>query len=318
MKRRDFLKTSVIAGAAVSFPHLWIKNLQAGENRFKITVLQTNDTHSRIDPFPMDGGRYQGLGGIARRATLVKQVRKENPYTLLLDAGDVLQGTPYFNLFKGKVEYETMTKCGYQVSTLGNHEFDNGVSMLADALNYAKFDIVNCNYDFGETPLSRGVKTFVTTQIGPIKVGITGVGVHFTDLVAASNHKGVAYHKPFKPLQSVINYLRKDLGCTFIIVLSHLGYKPYQGNPGDTDLAYKVNGIDWIVGGHSHTFMDQPDVVKSKKGYTTRILQVGWAGILVGKTDFVFEGEKLISVNTRMMPVNETVGEHREIRAMLG
>lgn len=309
MKRRDFIRTSLLAGAALQFPHIWIKNGRAGENRFKITLLQTNDTHSRIDPFPMDGGRNQGLGGIARRATLVKRIRRENPHTLLLDAGDVCQGTPYFNLYKGKVEYQTMSKCGYHVSALGNHEFDNGVDSLFTALQNADFDIVNCNFDFDDTPLKQRVKTFVVRQIGAIKVGISGVCVDFTDLVASSSHRGVAYKEPFKPLQSVVNYLRKDLGCSLIIVLSHLGYKPYFGKPGDTDLAYLVNGIDWIVGGHSHTFMKEPDVIKSKRGHTTRILQVGFAGILLGKSDFIFEGKNLLTVNTEVLPVDSTIPE---------
>ncbi len=305
MKRRDFLKTALMAGVALQFPHIWVKNSRAENARFKLTILQTNDTHSRIDPFPMDVGRFQGLGGIARRKTLVEKIRRENPYTLLLDAGDVLQGTPYFNMFKGKVEYMTMSQCGYDASTLGNHEFDNGVDSLASVLrDYCKFPILNCNFDFGDTPLAPLVQTYLIRRVGPIKVGITGVGVSFTDLVAPANHKGVVYHSPFKPLQAVVNYLRKDEQCNLIVVLSHLGYKPFQGKPGDTDLAYQVNGIDWIVGGHSHTFMDQPDLVISKRGYKTRILQVGFGGIILGNTDFIFEGKKLVAVNSRNITVD--------------
>lgn len=305
MKRREFIKNSLLAGAALQFPHIWIKNANAENGRFRLTILQTNDTHSRIDPFPMDGGRYQGLGGIARRATLVKRVRQQNPNILLLDAGDAFQGTPYFNMFKGKIEYLTMSRCQYQVSTLGNHEFDNGVDMLVKAMDYADFDFVNCNFDFDESPLKKRVKTFVIRQVGPIRVGITGVGVDFTDLVTPSNHKGVTYRSPFKPVQSVVDYLRNDQNCSLIVVLSHLGYKPWGGKPGDTELAYRVNGIDWIVGGHSHTFMKEPDVIKSKRGYTTRILQVGFAGILLGKSDFIFEGKNLMAVNTEMLPVDD-------------
>ncbi len=317
MKRRDFLKTALISGMALQFPHFWVKRSEAEINRFRVTILQTNDTHSRIDPFPMDGGKYQGLGGIARRATLVERVRDQNPYTLLLDAGDAFQGTPYFNLFKGRVEYETMSRCGYQVGTLGNHEFDNGVEALVKAMDYARFDFVNCNFQFDDTPLRKRVKTFVVRQVGPIKVGITGVGVDFTDLVAPQNHRGVNYLEPFKPVQSVVDYLRNDLECSLVVVLSHLGYQPWGGNPGDTDLAYQVSGIDWIVGGHSHTFMDEPDVIKSKRGYTTRILQVGFGGIYLGKTDFIFEGKKLVEVQSQNYPVDGLYAEKREIVANL-
>ncbi len=305
MKRRDFIRNMLVAGAAVQFPHIWIKKADAQTRRFRITLMQTNDTHSRIDPFPMDGSRNQGLGGIARRATLAERIRRQNPYSLLLDGGDSLQGTPYFNLFKGEVEFRAMTRCGYDASTLGNHEFDNGSRALAEALNYAGFDFVNCNYEFTGTPLKEKVKRFITRDLGPVRVGITGVGIDFMDLVMGTNHQGVEYREPFKPAQAVVDYLRKDLGCSLVVVLSHLGYKPHGQKPGDTDLAYEVNGIDWIVGGHSHTFMDEPDVIVSKGKHTTRILQVGWGGILLGKTDFSFEGDTLAAVDSRVLAVDE-------------
>jgi 5'-nucleotidase len=309
MKRRDFIKTGLIAGTAIQFPSIWIKNANAAQNRTRITLLQTNDTHSRIDPFPMDGGRNQGKGGIARRAALVKKIRQSNPNTLLVDAGDVFQGTPYFNLYKGKVEYQTMSKCGYDFGTLGNHEFDNGVDSLLDAMQYANFEFVNCNYDFGDTALKSRVKTFSTRQIGRVKVGITGVGIEFTDLVAEPNHVGVSYHEPEKPLQTMVDYMRKQLGCSLVVVLSHLGYQGHGVQPGDIDLAGAVNGIDWIVGGHTHTFMHEPELVTSKNGYTTRVLQVGWAGLILGKSDLIFEGEKLVAVNTENVTIDSDISE---------
>ncbi len=307
MKRRDFLRNVLVAGTAIQFPHLWIKNSRANNTLFKLTILQTNDTHSRIDPFPIDGGRYQGLGGISRRKTLVNRIRRENPNTLLLDAGDVLQGTPYFNLFKGTIEYKSMTACGYNASTLGNHEFDNGVDSLAEALANAGFEIVNCNYNFGDTPLRPLINRFTIKEVGPIRVGITGVGISFADLVALKNHAGISYNPPYKVLQSVVNYLRKDLGCSMIVVLSHLGYKYGEPRPSDVEIAQKVNGIDWIVGGHTHTFMDAPETVISGKGYKTSILQVGWGGILVGKTDFFFENSRLMSFRTEQIMLDENL-----------
>ncbi|MBN2367364.1 MAG: metallophosphoesterase [Calditrichaeota bacterium] len=306
MNRRDFIRNALIAGTALQFPHIWIKNSRADQKLFKLCILQTNDTHSRIDPFPMDGGRNQGLGGIARRASLVNRIRNQNPNTLLLDAGDVLQGTPYFNLFKGKLEYQTMTACGYDVSTLGNHEFDNGVDSLANALQYARFDIVNCNYEFGNTALRPIVKRFVTRQVGPFRVGITGVGISFEDLVSPKNHKGVTYEKPYHILQSVVNYLRKDLSCQLVIVLSHLGYRYDEDRPSDVEMAGEVNGIDWIIGGHTHTFMDAPDTIISKGGHQTGILQVGWAGILLGKTDFLFDNKKLVAFKSESTLIDDT------------
>jgi 5'-nucleotidase len=261
----------------------------------------------------MDGGRNEGLGGIARRATLVNRIRSQNPNTLLVDAGDVLQGTPYFNMFKGKVEYETMTQCGYDFSTLGNHEFDNGADSLAEVLQYAKFDIVNCNYDFGDSTLALAIKTYEIRQMGPIKIGITGVGIDFADLVAPKNHQGISYNHPYRRLQSVVTYLRRDLGCSLVVVLSHLGLRYDDPRPSDEEMAVKVNGIDWIVGGHTHTFMKEPLEILSKNRHTTRILQVGWAGILLGKTDFFFEGQKLVAVQTEPMLIDSKLVGHSNV-----
>ena len=304
MKRRDFLKNTLLVAAALQFPHIWIKSARADTDLFKLTILQTNDTHSRIDPFPMDGGRNQGLGGIARRATLINRIRQQNSNTLLVDAGDVLQGTPYFNMYKGKIEYETMTQCQYDVSTLGNHEFDNGADSLAEVLQYAEFDIVNCNFDFGDSPLASRTKTYTTHQVGPVKVGITGVGIDFADLVAPPNHENISYKHPYRPLQSVVTYLRKDLHCSLVVVLSHLGFKYKDSRPSDIEMAQQVHGIDWIVGGHTHTFMKEPLVGSSQRHHATRILQVGWAGIFLGKTDFFFDDQKLVAVKSDPIQVN--------------
>jgi 5'-nucleotidase len=310
MKRRDFVRQGLIAGSACLFPHLWIKQVKAQKRVDRITILQTNDTHSRIDPFPLDGGKNQGLGGMSRRAALVERIRQQNPNVLLLDGGDVLQGTPYYNLYKGRVEYETMTACGYDASTLGNHEFDSGVDSLANALSYAKFDILNCNYDFGKSMLRPFIKTFATRQIGAIKVGITGVGIDFADLVAEQNHLGINYHHPYKSLQSVVSYLRKDQQCQLVVVLSHLGYKYKEQQPSDVEMASEVHGIDWIVGGHTHTFLNQPEVVVSGHGHVCRILQVGWGGVILGKSDLYFEDQQLTEVRTDCIRLDSITAEN--------
>jgi 5'-nucleotidase len=304
MKRRDFVKQGLLAGSACFFSDLWIRKARAQKRVDRITILQTNDTHSRIDPFPLDGGKNQGLGGMSRRAALVDRIRQQNPNVLLLDGGDVLQGTPYYNLYKGRLEYESMTACGYDASTLGNHEFDSGVDSLANALSYAKFDILNCNYDFGKSVLRPFIKTFTIRQLGGIKVGITAVGIDFADLVAESNHQGINYHHPYKSLQPVVSYLRKDQKCNLVIVLSHLGYQYKEERPADVEMARQVDGIDWIVGGHTHTFMKEPEIVVSKRGHTARILQVGWGGVILGKSDLYFEDQQLTEVHSDCIRVD--------------
>src|ERR1700682_3620840 len=158
--RRDFLRTAAFAGLSLPLarstslfrwrdPSMSIAAplLEPLAGETLITILHTNDTHSQIDPILDNDKTYAGKGGVARRATLVKRVRKENPNTLLIDAGDVCQGTPYFNFYKGEVEYKAMSLIGYDVVTLGNHDFDNGVSALVAALKFASFDIVSTNYD---------------------------------------------------------------------------------------------------------------------------------------------------------------------------
>src|SRR5919106_5584137 len=167
INRRTFLSTSAAFTATLAaFPRDLLK---ANAADTVITILHTNDTHSQIDPLP-DNDRNAGKGGVARRATLVKRIRKENPNTLLVDAGDVVQGTPYFNFFKGEVEYKAMSLIGYDVVTLGNHDFDNGVDALAAAMKFANFDFVSCNYDVRGTPLQSRVKPYVVRVLGGIRV----------------------------------------------------------------------------------------------------------------------------------------------------
>ena len=191
INRRTFLTTSAVFGATlVAFPR---EILSAADT--VITILHTNDTHSQIDPLPANDANA-GKGGVARRATLVKRVRKENPNTLLVDAGDVLQGTPYFNFYKGEVEYKAMSAIGYDVGTLGNHEFDNGVEALAAALKFANFDIVSANYDVKGTVLEQRVKRYVVKTVGGIRVGLFGLGVSPAALITPDNFKGVTYIDP--------------------------------------------------------------------------------------------------------------------------
>jgi 5'-nucleotidase len=252
-----------------------------------LTILHTNDTHSRIDPFPMDGGPHQGLGGVARRAALIQQVRSEAANVLLLDSGDFFQGTPYFNFFGGEIEFKTMSAMAYDVATLGNHDFDNGVSGLVEMIPHATFEFVSANYDASGTPLETHVRPWVIRELDGVKVGIFGLGIAFEGLVLASLHAGVRYSDPYEAARRAVSELRKE-GCSFVICLSHLGYR-YRGEiPSDTELAQRVGGIDLILGGHTHTFMDEPDVYVHAGGGRTVVNQVGWGGIRLGRIDVVF------------------------------
>lgn len=273
-----------------------------------ITILHTNDTHSQIDPIAANDRLYPGKGGVARRASLVKRVRKENPNTLLIDAGDVFQGTPYFNFYKGEVEYKAMSEIGYDVGTLGNHEFDNGVDALAAALKFARFDVVSSNYDLKGTPLEKLVKPFVVRKLGGTRIGLFGLGISPAGLITPANFKGVTYRDPVDAAREMVQTLRNKERCSLVIAMTHLGYYT-QGRPGelgDSQVASQVDGIDFIAGGHTHTFMKEPVRVKQPCGAETLIFQVGRSGIYVGRIDFTLRKGKVAATTARLLDTRDS------------
>ena len=297
INRRTFLTTSAIFGATLAaFPR---DLLTANLAETVITILHTNDTHSQIDPLPAND-KNAGKGGVARRATLVKRIRKENPNTLLIDAGDVLQGTPYFNYYKGEVEYKAMSAIGYDAGTLGNHEFDNGVDALAAALKFANFDIVSANYDVTGTALEQRVKRYVVKLVGGIRVGLFGLGISPVALITPANFKGVTYLDPVTAAREVVKKLREEERCSLVVCMSHLGYFK-DGQQGDSLVAAQVDGIDFIASGHTHTFMEEPVTQTQPCGAKTLIFQVGKSGIYVGRVDFTFRTGKLTAASGRLL-----------------
>ena len=285
MNRRRFFQTMAAGSAGAFLAPLPL----LAQDEMRLVILHTNDTHSRIDPFPMDGGRFEGLGGAARRSTLIRRIRESHPNVLLLDSGDIFQGTPYFNFFKGEIEFKTMSAMQYDVATLGNHDFDNGVDGLVSMLPHASFEFVSSNYDVSGSPLESRVKPYTTRTFGDVKVGIFGLGIDFQGLVLPGLHEGVTYKDPIFEARNMVETLRNQ-DCHFIICLSHLGYRYRGDRVSDTDLAQEVPEIDMILGGHTHTFLDNPDVY-SLADRTSIVHQVGWAGIRLGRIDVVFNKE---------------------------
>ncbi len=265
------------------------------DDEFRLVVLHTNDTHSRMDPFPMDGGRFAGLGGAARRATLIRRVREANEHVLLLDSGDIFQGTPYFNFFGGEIEFRTMTAMGYDIATLGNHDFDNGVDGLVAMLPEAGFEFVSANYDVSGSALAGHVQPHTVREFDGVRVGIFGLGIAFEKLVLPSLHEGVRYTDPFAAARASCRELREQ-GCSLVICLSHLGYVyPDPARPSDRTLAEAVPEIDLILGGHTHTFLDEAVVFgrggagsQGRTGFTV-VNQVGWGGMRLGRVDVTFD-----------------------------
>jgi 5'-nucleotidase len=257
----------------------------------QITILHTNDTHSHIEPFDASHYRYANRGGVAKRATLVEQIRKENENTLLLDAGDIFQGTPYFNYYKGELEFKLMSMLKYDVATIGNHDFDNSIEGLYEQLPNAKFDFVSANYNFKNTVLDTHVKPYKIIYKDRIKIGIFGLGIELEGLVGKKNYKETKYLDPVEISQDITNELKNVQQCDLIICLSHLGYY-YKNNPNkisDLNLAKATKNIDLIIGGHTHTFLPKPTIVKNSEDKNVLVNQVGCYGVNLGRIDFYFD-----------------------------
>ena len=251
MLRRDILQNSFIAGISLpllqSHSHLW-KGSDAPYE--KLTLLHTNDTHSRIDPF--EDGEYKGLGGVLARKKVIDEVKSIESNTLLLDAGDIFQGTPYFNMYNGEIEMKAMSYLGYDASTIGNHDFDKG----------------------------------------KVKVGVLAVGIELDGLVSKKNYGNIIYQNPIETANRYAKILKEDENCDIIICLSHLGYS-YKGNKmSDLKLAEKVDNIDVIIGGHTHTFLECPTLIEKPEKKFVIVNQVGFGGITLGKLDIYFNRSK--------------------------
>ena len=309
INRRNFLTNTVVFGASLALNskiNLIAHDSFVASNETVITILHTNDTHSQIDPLPAND-KYAGKGGVARRGTLVKRIRKQNPNTLLIDAGDVCQGTPYFNFFKGEVEYKAMSAIGYDVGTIGNHEFDNGVESLAAALKFANFDIVSANYAVKGTALESIVKPYVVKTVAGIRIGLFGLGISPTALIDPANFKGITYLDPITTARSVVKTLREVENCSLVVCMSHLGYweNPRPGSVSDGPLAAQVDGIDFIASGHSHLFMEKPVMQKQPCGAETMIFQVGKSGIYLGRVDFTMRAGKVVARSGELVDLRE-------------
>jgi 5'-nucleotidase len=294
MKRRYFLdkiSSSTILG--LSFPLLGFEKYNP--NSKKITIVHTNDVHSHIDPFPPEDPLNPNSGGVIARTKIINEIKKDNPNTLILDAGDIFQGTPYFNFFGGEIELKLMSKMGYNASTLGNHEFDNGLKGLAKSLKYANFSIINSNYNLKNTPIENEIKKYEIHIIDGVKIGIFGLGIELNGLVEKKLYNGVEYLNPLEITQDITDKLKNEYQCDIIICLSHLGFK-YQKEEimCDLMLARKTKNIDLIIGGHTHTFMKKPVEIKNLVGEKVIINQVGCFGINIGKIDF-YLSNKIIS-----------------------
>ena len=292
MKRRNFIKNTAATSALLSLSGLSLSSFSTVKEK-KITILHTNDVHSHIDPFPENHPRNPSMGGVARRANIIEQIRKEEENVLLLDAGDIFQGTPYFNYYGGELEFKLMSMMKYDLATLGNHDFDNGINGFFAQLPHANFEFVSANYDFKNTELNGIVKPYKTFLKDGIKIGVFGLGIELEGLVDKKLYKETKYYNPIEVATDITKTLKETEKCDLIICLSHLGfdYKNEKDKPSDLKLAATTQDIDLIIGGHTHTFLDKPVIKTNKVDKQVVINQVGAYGINLGRIDFYFSDE---------------------------
>ena len=308
VNRRQFLQQTALTGGALiaASPLLKAATLLPTESSNMLTVLHTNDVHSRLEPFPMDGSKNAGQGGVATRSEIIKQIRAESENVLLLDAGDIFQGTPYFNLYKGEPEIKAMSYMQYDATTMGNHDFDAGIENFATQLTHANFPVIICNYDFTGTAMENKSIPYKIFNKGNLKIGVLGVGIELQGLVPENLYGKTIYKNPIESANTTAALLKKQ-GCDMIICLSHLGDKYEDNKVSDEVLAKECYDIDLIIGGHTHRFFNEPKKYINKKNGDTLVNQVGWAGIQLGRLDYKFEHKK----NKNLLKANTVVVERK-------
>ncbi len=283
--RREFLKTLLLGGAALGLSHSALSAFASSE-LVKISILHTNDTHSHIDAFPANDSRFPGMGGFAQRAALVRKIRREEKNVLLFDAGDVFQGSPYFNMYNGEVEFKLMSEMGYNGMTIGNHEFDNGVEGIAAQLKHTNFPLISSNYDFSDTPMAGKTEAYKVYSLDGVKVGVFGLGIQLEGLVSRKNYGATRFLEPMPKAAEMARFLKKEQACDLIICLSHLGCSYRDDQDSDVRMARQSKHIDLIIGGHTHTFIDKPYVFRNSDKQEILVSQVGWGGVKLGRIDY--------------------------------
>lgn len=288
MNRRKFIRNISVGTAGFGLAASPF-NLLANEDFTTITILHTNDLHCHIEPFTGTDERYAKKGGMARISELAKRTRQENPNTLLFDAGDMFQGTSYFNYFQGEVMLKVMSAVGYDAGTIGNHEFDNGLEGILKPLPLAEFPIISSNYDFSDTILAGKFPRWKIFKRSGIKVGVYGLGIELKGLVSDKNYGNTIYNDPLKVAVEMESFLKNDKKCDLVVCLSHLGLDYSEKIPSDMVLAEVTSYTDLIIGGHTHSFLEEPIIRNNSVGNQVVINQAWWGGLVVGKIDFVFE-----------------------------
>ncbi len=287
LQRRHFLKTIGVAGAALL---AGIPAWALRENGFQsLVILHTNDTHSRLEPYPASDPNFPNQGGYARRAAIIHRERKKNPDLLLLDAGDIFQGTPYFNLYGGEPELKLMSKMGYDASAFGNHEFDNGMDGFDNVLPFANFPFLAANYDFSQTILADKVKPYQIIRRQGINIGIYGLGINPEGLVSRSLYGDTRYLDPIETARVSEVTLKQKYNCQLIVCLSHLGLRYQDKRVSDMMIAGHTRHTHIIIGGHTHQLLDPAIITTNERKENVCIGQAGYGGAFLGRMNVIFK-----------------------------
>ena len=284
MNRRKFIYSSSLASLSV----MGLNSCNIRNKDVKITILHTNDVHSQIEPFPFNHDKYPDRGGFARRANIFKGLLKINPNTLIFDAGDIFQGTPYFNFFQGDLELKLMKKMGYNAATIGNHEFDAGLNRLKKNILNNNFQFISSNYDFTNTELEGLISKYKIYKKEGIKIGVFGLGIELNGLVNSSLYRETKYYDPVEISQEMTDKLKNKENCDLVLCISHLGHAYQSDKISDMKLGKLTSDIDLIIGGHTHTLLKKPVSIKNSENKDVIINQVGSNGVYLGKIDFNF------------------------------
>ena len=304
--RRNFIRNAMMSTGALATSSLPYYKANAEEENERITILHTNDMHSHLEASAMDGSVNQGLGGVTARASIINAIRSKNEQVLLLDAGDIFGSTPYFDLYKGEPEIKAMSLMNYDAVTIGENDLLAGITNYADKIKrYANFPVVVCNYDCGDTPLNSVVQPYKVFQKGNLKIGVTGVGIAFQGLLADDLYSGITYLDPIESVNKTTDIMKRKERCDMIICLSHLGDKYYDGKISDDVLARETEDVDLFIGGHTHRFFTEPKIYINKKGKEVVVTQAGWAGMQMGRLDYIFSSSGKKVFNTKSIIIGK-------------
>lgn len=271
MKLKAVILTAIIAAAAFQV---------AARD---LVILNTNDTHSLIDP------DAAGRGGVLQRKAVIDSVRKANKNVILVDAGDKVQGSLYFKFFKGDVEYPLQNMLGVDISVLGNHEFDNGLEALAKHESTMKADRLSANYHFEGTPAEGLYKPYVIKKIDGKKIGFFGINIDPASIIAKDNYKGMRYSDAVTTADSIARILKHVKKCDLVVAVTHIGYEKSNAKATDVELARSSRDIDIVIGGHSHTLIDPanpqktPYLIPNADGRPVLVAQSGKSGKYIGE-----------------------------------